>query len=48
LLELCNSFLDLKDYFRRSIHRLIDHRRTMVPTKKSRLPMKIVPRLSSL
>jgi len=48
LLELCNSFLDLKDYFRRSIQRLIDHKRTSVPTIKSRLPMIIVPRLSSL
>jgi len=38
----------LKDYFRRSIQRLIDHKRIMVPTIKSRLPMIIVPRLSSL
>ena len=47
-LKLCNSFLDLKDYFRRSIQRLIDHKSTSVPTIKSRLPMIILPRLSSL
>jgi len=35
-------------YFRRSIHRLIDHKSTSVPTIKSRLPMIILPRLSSL
>ncbi|MCS5551089.1 MAG: hypothetical protein NZ811_06180, partial [Gammaproteobacteria bacterium] len=37
MLELCNSFLDLKDYFRRSIQRLIDHKSTIVPTKKKQI-----------
>jgi len=40
--------LGLKDYFRRSIQRLIDHKSTIVPTKKSRLAIMILLRLSSL
>jgi len=39
--------LDKKDYFRRSIQRLIDHKSTSVPTIKSRLPMIMLTKLST-